>query len=356
MKGEILAIESGAYERMREVLELHARGVRFTIDEAAGHAGLVARPPGPTRQSTPTGGTIAIIPLMGFMSYRPGLFSLVFGGTSTAQFTAEIRRAGADTSISTIFIPSDSPGGSVDGVEEAAAAVAEAARQKRVVAIADVMAASAAYWAISNASEIVASPSARVGSIGALAIHDDLTKALEQAGIRRTFVTSSAFKAEGNEAEVLSPEARTHIQSVVNSFDAMMTSRIAGGRRVTAERVRSEYGQGRVVLAQDALRRGMVDRVAALAETLDRISAGGPRPGGSFAASADADLDLRRRRHSLAVLTPPPPFVADDDVAQRRRRHALAELTRTPTSGRSAAEADLDARRRRHRLAEARRR
>src|SRR5713101_7755515 len=97
--------------------------------------------------------------------------------------------------------------------------------------------------------------------------------------------------------------------------------------------MRSEYGQGRVVLAQDALRRGMVDRVATLAETFDRIAAGTPTTrSGSFPASAiDADLDRRRRRANLAALARPLPVVPDDDLARRRQRHALAEtVSRTP--------------------------
>ena len=194
--------------------------------------------------------------------------------------------------------------------------------------------AAAAYWAISNATEIVASPSARVGSIGAVAIHDCLAKALDQAGIVRSYIASSRFKSEGNEAEPLSPEARAELQGKVNEYDRMMTARIATGRRVTVERVRSEYGQGRVVLAQDALRRGMVDRVTTLAETLDRILVGATtRPGFPSAVAVDPELDRRRRRLSLAQMVSRSPgsgiaTAVDQDLERRRRRHWLAEAKR----------------------------
>jgi ClpP class serine protease len=106
---EILAIHEPTYRGMREVLDLYARGVRLTVDEAAAHAGLVARAASPTRTA---GGTIVVLPIVGLMTYRPSFLSMLFGGTSVAQFTAEVRLAAFDTSVSTIIIPTDSPGGS----------------------------------------------------------------------------------------------------------------------------------------------------------------------------------------------------------------------------------------------------
>jgi signal peptide peptidase SppA len=303
---EILAIDPRAYQRMLAVLELHARGVKLGTDEAAVTAGLVARAPAPSRQAAGAGGgMVAVLPLIGFMSHRlGGLFSLLFGGTSTAGLTVDVRAAAADPTVSAIVILTDSPGGEVSGVEELAAAIADAATVKRVTAVVDGIGASAAYHAISAASEILASPSALLGSLGVMAVHDDVSKALSEAGIKRTIVTSSRFKAEGNPAEPLGAEARAELQRRVDSFDAMMTARIAAGRRVPVDRVRADFGQGRIVMAAEAVRRGMADRVGTMADAL----AGLARPTSMQAAAggrlaAGPDLETLRLRQRAAELT-----------------------------------------------------
>jgi ClpP class serine protease len=133
----------------------------------------------------------------------------------------------------------------------------------------------------------------------------------------------------GVEAEALSPEARSELQKKVDAYDAMMTARIAAGRHVSVDRVRSDFGQGRVVLAQDALARRMVDRIGTLVETLDRIASVAPRPGVSVSVVGD-DLDRRRRRFALQQLehVARTPLVDIKDLDRRRRRHRLAEATR----------------------------
>jgi len=52
--------------------------------------------------------------------------------------------------------------------------------QKKIVAVANGMAASAAYWLACCATELVVTPSGQVGSIGVFAAHEDMSKALEQ--------------------------------------------------------------------------------------------------------------------------------------------------------------------------------
>jgi hypothetical protein len=51
----------------------------------------------------------------------------------------------------------------------------------------------------------------------------------------------------------------------------MFVADVARGRGVTVETVRSEFGQGRMVMARDAVKVGMVDRVATFDETLARM-------------------------------------------------------------------------------------
>src|SRR5262249_27248499 len=135
-----------------------------------------------------------------------------------------------DPAVKTIVLFTNSPGGSVDGVPELAAKVRAAAAQKRVVATVTGMMASAAYWVGSQATELVASPSSRIGSIGVIAMHLDFPGALEKEGIVPTVMTSSKFKAEGNMFSPLPQEARDWTQSQINMIHADFVSAVAAGR------------------------------------------------------------------------------------------------------------------------------
>jgi ClpP class serine protease len=88
----------------------------------------------------------------------------------------------ADESIGAIVIQIDSPGGNVAGTPEVARKIYEArGKGKAIIAQADSLMASAAYYIGAAADEIVATPSSEVGSIGVYAVHEDAS-GYERAG------------------------------------------------------------------------------------------------------------------------------------------------------------------------------
>jgi signal peptide peptidase SppA len=210
---------------------------------------------------------IALISVSGPLTPRGSWY-----GSSLAGIAAQVARAAADPDIAGIVLDVDSPGGTVAGTAEAAAAVADAASKKPVIACVNTLAASAAYWIASQASEIVMTPSADVGSIGAMVMHVDYSKALEDSGITVTMIRSeqSPKKNEAHPFGPLSDEARANLQSRVNDAGAEFIRAVASGRRVTQAKVKEEFGQGRMFGARDAVARGMADRVA----TFDQVVSG----------------------------------------------------------------------------------
>ena len=81
---------------------------------------------------------------------------------------AQIRAVAADPEVGTIVMDVDSPGGSVFGVQELADTLYDVREHsgKRLVAVANNMAASGGYWIASQAHELVVTPSGMGGSIG----------------------------------------------------------------------------------------------------------------------------------------------------------------------------------------------
>lgn len=231
------------------------------LDAAAPGSGRVSR----------SRGTVAVLPIQGPIEQKASLFTLLMGGTSTEQATAWFRAALSDNDIKAIVLDIDSPGGSVYGIQELAAEIFAARGTKPIVAVANSLAASAAYWLGSQADEFVVTPSGEVGSIGIVAVHFDEGGAYEQLGIRPTIVTRGDRKADGNPYGPLSAEAREDMEQRMDVYYRQFVGAVARGRGVTGATVEEQFGQGRMFTADEARRRGMVDRVATLDDTLARL-------------------------------------------------------------------------------------
>lgn len=265
------------------VVHRHAAGERLSAEDIQTAINGAARPP--DRRA----GNVAVLPLFGTLVPRANLMTETSGGTSAERFGAAFRAALDDPSVGAIVLDVDSPGGSVSGIEELASDIYRARGTKPITAVANHLAASAAYWVATAADELVVTPSAEVGAIGVFAAHEDLSRAYDMAGVKTTLISAGKYKVEGSPYEPLGDEARAAIQTRVDEYYNMFVRAVARQRGVKTEAVRSGFGEGRVVGARQALELGMADRIGTLAETITRLarSTTGPRAG---------DLDFRRRR------------------------------------------------------------
>ena len=181
-----------------------------------------------------------------------------YADSDYSQIRQDVRRALADPSVKTVDLVIDSPGGSVLGLPETADVIHAANRVKPVRAFVTGIAASAAYWLASQASTITLTPSGEVGSVGVLDLHADISKALDNAGVKLTAVTAGEHKVERAPFTPLTDDAKAHMQTSVNEWYGDFLSAIRRGRgaRVSAT---SNYGGGRMLSAKDAQRGGLVD-------------------------------------------------------------------------------------------------
>ena len=253
--------------------------------------------PSPKREAV-SGGGVMVIPIMGTITKRPQWY----GGTSVDQIRAQFRAALADRDTSTIVFDIDSPGGSTSGVEELATEILEARGKKRMISVANTLAASAAYWLGSSAGEVVISPSGEAGSIGVYAVHRDISSALQAAGVNDTIVKAGRFKAEGAPSEPLTLAAREAIQAVVDEFYGRFTGHVAEARGTTRALVQSGYGEGRLLTAKQAVASGLADRVASFSAVLQDLGVETPSMDlGQRRSSALHSARLRRAERALAV-------------------------------------------------------
>ena len=242
-------------------------------------------------------GGIAILPLYGVVTQRGNMVEDVSGpgSVSTQQFASALRQALADDTVSQILIDIDSPGGSVYGVAELADEITSARSQKPVVAVANSLAASAAYWIGSAASEFYVTPGGEVGSIGVWQAHFDYSQALAAEGVMPTLISAGKYKTEGNPYAPLDEEAHGFMQSRVDDYYGAFTKGVARGRGVPIAQVRDAMGQGRVLGADAALAQNMVDGVATFEDVVRKMrrdAKSSAKPGASRLAQARNALSI----------------------------------------------------------------
>lgn len=289
---EIWAMEPEKLLAVVDLLVMQAEGGKFSAEEieariAPQTAAAVAR-----RE-----GKIGIVPLRGIISPRASLVqtSSTGGGTTAEGFIAAIEHLAADDTVKAIIVDADTPGGNVMNIEEASAAVAAVRGNKPIIVQVTGNLASAGYWVGASADEIVMSPSSSVGAIGVRTAYDDMSAALEKEGVKREIIAAGKYKGEGILGP-LSDDARAYVQGRVDEYYGMFVDRVAAGRGVTADAVRSGFGQGRMLGAAAAIREGMADRVATMRETLARFGVG------ATAAKPEKRFASAREKRALDVL------------------------------------------------------
>lgn len=296
-------------EALQRLLQAHGTGALALLESRAG-AYLARRAyedegdePRRAVEGLARVGRVGLLRLSGIIiPDGPGWLE-AWGLAPLSLFRRRLDRAAASGDLDALVIRVDSPGGFANGVPEAAAAVARAAGAKPVIVVTEYLAASAAYWIASQATELVVAPSGDVGSIGVFAAHTSYAEKLKQDGIEVTVIRSTPQKAEGTPWEPLGEDARDHQQSIVDRIHEEFVLTVARGRRVSPATVRSEaWGRGRLVSAHEAVAAGMADRVGELGDTVAGLAASGTGNGGKRAAvdRASGDGLLLAARLALA--------------------------------------------------------
>lgn len=325
-----LAIMPEKLDAVMAFLMDQADGTKYSAEEIEAKVGaeIEARA---ARQSR-GGGSIAVVPVYGSIGQRMNMMQAMSGGTSTEALKGALRQAMADPDISAIVMDMDTPGGGVYGVAELGAVIAEAVKagDKPVIAQVNSLAASAGYWLASQATEIVVTPAGEVGSIGVYTVHEDVSAAAEQAGVKHTIVKAGKYKAEGSRFEPLADDARAALQKRVDEYYGMFVKAVAQGRtratgaRVTEATVRNGYGEGRVVGADEAVALGMADRVGTLDDTLSRLAGRNHR---RKMQAEDIGLDVQAEEPVAEVVAEEaaPVSVPTWKHAARKRRLTITE-------------------------------
>lgn len=216
----------------------------------------------------------AVVTVEGELVNRGAWIGADSGLTSYEGIDAQLRAAAADPKVRQILLDMESPGGEAVGAMEMAAAVRKVNKEKPVYAIANGMAASAAYAIASGAKRVFTTPSAITGSIGVVLLHLDQSVRLEKHGIKPTLIFAGAHKVDGNPFGPLPDSVAEDLKAEVAQFYQHFVETVAAGRpNLTEQAIRAT--EARTYLGADAVKVGIADAVSSFDEVLVEVRAAG---------------------------------------------------------------------------------
>lgn len=213
---------------------------------------------------------LAVIPVHGVLINR---LSGMYGFATGYDFVrSAVMSASMDEDVKGIVFDIDSPGGMAAGNFELAEDIASVRGRKPMLAIVNSMAASGGYSIASAADQIVATPSAAVGSIGVVSTHMSFEKNLEQNGIEVTMIYAGKHKVDGNPYQNLPDEVRARMESRVAELYNDFVSLVARNRGLKPDQVAATEAE--VFSAEDALGRGLIDAISSPVEAISSFVMG----------------------------------------------------------------------------------
>lgn len=265
-----MSTESLLY-RPLALLPAHATALleRLRVIDASGRDALFDAPRQPAEERRPYDlvNGVAVVPVSGVLVH--GCAYRWWGETGYNWLRSTFTLAKADPEVRAIVLHVDSPGGEVAGCFDLADDIFAMRGDKPIVAIVDEYCCSAAYALASAADRIVAPRTAVVGSIGVISMHLDVTKALENAGLKVTTVQFGERKSDSYPTTPLSEDARKRMQADINRLGDMFVALVARNRGLDPEAVRAT--EAGVFLGEASVKAGLADAVMAPDEAFQAL-------------------------------------------------------------------------------------
>lgn len=196
---------------------------------------------------------VAHAQIKGVLSNKVSLFDKLFGYAPTLTYQEIIDMADqvdSDPRVKELVIHADSPGGYSMGADDASIAISLI--NKPVTTMIEGQLASAAYYVTAGSDKIIAtSEQNQIGSIGTV-----VTIPIDLETVR-----ISSSDAPNKSPDVTTIEGKAVIQKQLDEIQSLFVRRVAEGRGVSIQKVQSDYGQGGVFLARQALAAGMIDEI-----------------------------------------------------------------------------------------------
>ena len=205
---------------------------------------------------------IAVIEIAGTLVHRGAWIGQSSGLTSYEGIAAQLQAALADPGVRGIALDIDSFGGEVAGAFDLADRIRAARAQKPVHAFVAEHALSAGYVLASQADRIILPRTGAVGSIGVVALHTDMSGALDQKGIAVTLIHAGAHKIDANPYQPLLEAVHDQMQRELEVVRFLFAETVAAGRGDRLTHAAALATEAAVFRGADAIAAGLADDLA----------------------------------------------------------------------------------------------
>lgn len=271
------------------ILQAQKAGVMPTVEQQANFEASRLSAGGASSRILSVAGSSAEVAVKGVITKAPSFLAMLFGGGNTTypEIISALAEADSDPEIEDITLAIDSPGGHFDGLFDTLAAIQ--GTSKPIKAVVSNVGASAAYAIASQADEIVAANRAtRVGSVGVVATFQ----------VFENEVSITSTNAPKKRPDVTTEEGKAMVREELDAMHEIFVDAIAEGRDTSVDTVNAEFGQGATLLADEALKRGMIDAVAAPSlKVVKNTQTSTARSGGNKPEIGSMDLKQLKAQH-----------------------------------------------------------
>jgi protease IV len=217
------------------------------------------------------GGSIAIIPVEGTLVDERAIGIITPSENPLNLFIQQLNEVANDDSVKAVVLRVNSPGGSVTTSDTMYDALVRFRQQthKPVVASAQEVDASGAYYVSCGADKIVVAPTSIVGSIGVIFESFDFQDTLAKLGIQPVVVKSAPLKDMGSPFKHLDPQAQAIMQEMVDEYYGRFKTIVFSNRPVKDPATQTLVSDGRVFSGQRATQLGLADSTGHLNDAID---------------------------------------------------------------------------------------
>lgn len=213
----------------------------------------------PEEDNDPTDG-LFVLSIDGSLTYKPLMTMCGEVGTSYQSLTDQVEEA-IENGATTIVMNVTSGGGEASHLFETSSAIRQMCTDANVklLAYADTMACSAAYGLSVIADVLVVNPSAIVGSIGCVVCLLDDSVAMDNAGLKRVFITSGDSKVPYDSDGKFKSDFLESVQEDVDALNDQFASFVSQYTGIDTETIKGFQAQ--TYNAQEAVELGLATSV-----------------------------------------------------------------------------------------------
>lgn len=213
---------------------------------------------------------ILLIPVSGFISDKRQQEFLRTEPSLVQEIVSHLHKAERDPSVKAVVLKIDSPGGTVTASDILYNEIVDFKNRTGLLVVVSMMdvAASGAYYISLPADHIVAHPTSITGSIGVIFIQPKVTGLMDKIGVTFDVSKSGDKKDMGSPLRQSTEEEQQIMQDLTEQLGQRFLDLVVQHRELGGSQL-DNVSSGRVYLADEALRLGLVDSVGYLGDALE---------------------------------------------------------------------------------------